>query len=299
MKKYVIVTDSCSDLEKEWREKYEIDYVPMHYSYDDKDVIASLDWETLSAPDFYNLMRNGKRVKTSQANAAQFLSAFEKYIQQGYDVLYIACSSALSASIKASCVARDELLAKYPDSKIICVDALNSCGGEGILCIRASMCRAEGKSIEETATFIENYKKYVNQEATVESLTYLKQAGRVSAMSAFFGGLLSVKPIIISDASGNNVSIEKVKGRKNSLIRVAERVAGNYIAGDYPDIWIRHCDCYDDAITLKNEILARLNVAEENFHIGYAGPILGASCGPGMIAVYFNGKEVTYDSTKQ
>ena len=139
----------------------------------------------------------------------------------------------------------------------------------------------------------------MNQEATVESLTYLKQAGRVSAMSAFFGGLLSVKPIIISDVKGNNVSIEKVKGRKNSLTRVAERVAERYIAGDYPDIWIRHCDCYEDAITLKNEISSRLSVPDELFHIGYAGPILGASCGPGMIAVYFNGKEVTYDSTKQ
>ena len=299
MKKYVIVTDSCSDLEKEWREKYEIEYVPMHYSYDDKDVIASLDWEEISAPDFYNLMRSGKRIKTSQANAAQFSSAFEKYIQKGCDILYIACSSALSASVKASYVARDELLAKYPDSKIVCVDTLISCGGEGIMCVRASQLRAEGKSIDETAQFLENYKKYLNQEATVESLTYLKQAGRVSAMSAFFGGLLSVKPIIISDAKGNNVSIEKVKGRKNSLTRVAERVAERYIAGDYPDIWIRHCDCYDDAITLKNEISSRLSVSDELFHIGYAGPILGASCGPGMIAVYFNGKEVTYDSTKQ
>ena len=299
MKKFVIVTDSCSDIEKNWREKYDIEYVPMHFLCEDKEYEASLDWEEISAHDFYDLMRAGKRIKTSQVNVAQFYERFSEYLEKDYDILYIACSSKLSSSIKASLVAREGLLKKYPSAKIICIDALIACAGEGIACIRASQLRQQGKTIEEIASYLENFKKRLHQDGTVESLTYLKQAGRISAASAFFGGLLSVKPIIISDASGNNVSIEKVKGRTNSLIRLAERTAADYEKDDYPDIFIRHADCYDDAVLLKKEIMARMDIAEENIHIGFTGPILGASCGPGMLAVYYSGKEVTYDSTKQ
>lgn len=296
MKKYVIVSDSCCDLSKELREKYEIDYIPMHFLYDGKDMNADLDWEELSFKDFYGEMRNGKRMTTSQVNASQYREAFEKYIADGYDILSISCSSALSNSVKASYVVRDELLKNYPDSKIVCVDSLNSSYGLGLLCLRAAELRAEGKTIEETAAWLEANKGTMNQECTPEKLTYLKQAGRVSAASAFFGGLLNVKPIIISDVNGHNAAIEKVKGRVTSLKRIAERVKEEFVDVPHQKVYVVHADSEADAETLKGfvaEALADKNVTIES---GLIGPIVGASAGPGTLAVYFYGKAVTYDS---
>ena len=103
----------------------------------------------------------------------------------------------------------------------------------------ASELRAEGKSIDETAQYIEAHKQEVNQFATVESLNYLKRAGRVSTTSAVFGGLLQVKPIIISDADGQNVAVEKVKGRKNSLVRLADLFKETYRSNPHQRIWAR------------------------------------------------------------
>lgn len=296
MKKYVIVTDSCSDLTKEFREKYDIDYIPMHVSYDGQEMEANLDWEIKSFPEFYGMMRNGTRFTTSQVNAAQFKERFESYIQDGYDILSISCSSALSASVKASEVAAQELLKKYPDSKIICVDSLNSCMGLGLMCIRASELRAEGKSIEETAEWIKENRLTVNQECTVEKLTYLKQAGRVSAASAFFGGLLQIKPIIISDASGQNAAVEKVKGRKTSIDRLVERFKAEYESVPYQKVFVAHADCIEDAELLKEAVKNACPDKDINIPIVPIGPIVGASAGPGTIAVYFYGKEVVYDS---
>lgn len=159
MRKFVIVTDSCGDMPKDLREKYDVEYVPMHYAYDGKDVIASLDWEYLSAPDFYNLMRDGKRITTAQVNEISFVESFNKFVDEGKDVLYLACSSALSASINTSYRVRDAILAKHPEAKIVCVDSRNSCSGLALLCIRASELRAEGKTIEEVAEWVEKYKK--------------------------------------------------------------------------------------------------------------------------------------------
>ena len=254
MKKFVIITDSCSDLERELREKYEIDYVPMSFRCEGKEYVADLDWKELSAPDFYDMMRKGKIFKTAQVNANQYREAFEKYIESGCDILSISCSSGLSNSVNESRKVANELKEKYPDSKIYCIDSLNSCYGLGLLCITASELRKEGLSIEEVAEYIEKNKLKMNQECTVEKLTYLKNAGRVSATSAFFGGLLSVKPIIISDVNGQNNAVEKVKGRKTSFSRIAERVKERIAECEYQEIYVVHGDFEEDAKEFAEEI---------------------------------------------
>lgn len=294
MKKFVIITDTCSDLDKSLREQFDIEYVKMSYSVDGKDYPASLDWEGFSVKEFYDLMRSGKRVKTAQANEASYLEIFEKFILAGYDILSISCSSALSASVKGSYVAKDKMLEKYPDAKIICIDSLNSCSGLGVICITASMLREEGKTIEETASYIEEHKLEVNQFATVDSLEYLKRAGRVSAMSAVFGGILQVKPIIISDAKGQNVSIEKVKGRKNAINRLVEMFKEKYANSKYQQIVVAHADCEEEALAVKKLIEDARPDTSIDVRMAFIGPIVGASVGPGTIGIYCYGEKVSY-----
>lgn len=292
MKKFVIISDSCCDLNKEVREKYDIDYIPMHLSCDDKLFDADLDWKEVSQKEFYNLMREGKRIKTAQITALEYKKVFQEYVDKGYDILSISCSSALSSSVNASYLVRDELMASNPQTQIYCIDSLNSCFGLGMMCIRASEMRAEGKSISEVAAWLEENKLKFNQEATVESLKYLKQAGRVSAVSAFFGGLLNIKPIIISDTKGQNLAVEKIKGRKVSFERIAERVKEEF-GNDDKRIFIGHGDCIEDCEELKKTIANALSDDSVEFIIDYIGPIIGASCGPGVLGVYFMGKEVS------
>lgn len=301
MRKYVIVTDTCSDLDKVDREKYNIEYIKMHFAVNGEQYDADLDWQNLSFEDFYGIMRKGNRIITAQINTAEFLMQFEKFLTEGFDVLYIGCSSALSGSVKASLVARQELLQKYPDSKIICVDSLNASMGLGILCIVASKLREEGKSIEEVATWVEDNRRYVHQEATPEKLIWLKQAGRISASKAFIGGLLNVKPIIISDVNGANVSVEKVKGRTASFERIAQRFKERFINYPHQMIYFVHGDCIEDVKDLAKEIEKVLPEEAKNIQINIRrlGPTIGASCGPGMIGLYFFGTEETYDGSKE
>ena len=296
MRNFVIVADSTVDLDREIRERFDIKYIPMHFSYDDNNFDASLDWEGISADRFYEMMSENIRFLTSQIIVPEFEAAFESYINQGLDVLYIACSSALSASVKASYVARDNLAAKYPEAKIICVDPLVTGGGQAILCIKASKMRAEGKTIDECAAWIEENKLSANQLATVDKLSYLKRAGRVSAASAFFGGILNIKPIIVSDVKGRNAGVEKVKGRKAALARMAEYLAEKYIPSEFP-IFIHHASCPEDVEILKSEVLARLPAGDTpEIHVGYIGPIIGSTTGPGSICLSFFGTPVTYDA---
>ena len=61
MRKYVILTDTGCDLNKDLRDKFDIEYLPMHLAVDGVCFDADLDWIHLSAKDFYQIMRDGNR----------------------------------------------------------------------------------------------------------------------------------------------------------------------------------------------------------------------------------------------
>lgn len=292
MREYVIFTDSTSDLNKEFREKFQIEYVPMNYSVDDEEYVASLDWESHSVKEFYDLMRNGKRVFTTQVPQTVLYENFKATVESGKDVLYIACSSALSASVKTAVVVANDIMKEYPEAKVICVDTLISCWGQGHLVIEAAKKRAEGMSIEDTAKYIESIRLNVHQCATVESMEYLRRAGRIKASKAFFGNLFGVKPLIISDRIGQNYAYKKVKGAATARVAIAEHIA-EAADGNYDTLYIGHADSYDDAIKLRDEILKKAPFKE--VIIGTIGPIVGASVGPGTVGAYCYGKEVTIE----
>ncbi len=299
MSKFAIITDSSSDLTQSLREQYDVDFIPNRFFIGEKEYCGDPDWSAMPLKDFYDYMREGNRIRTSQISTIDCKEKFEYYLKQGYDVLSLSCPAVLSSTVNVTYHIRDELAPLYPDQKIICIDTTISSAGLGLLCIKASLLRDEGKTIDEVADWVQANKQCINQEGSVEKLTYLKMAGRISAASAFFGGLLSIKPLIIADIHGYNVAIEKVKGRKTSIIRTAERVAMNYTGEQLPDIYIQHSDCEEDALLVKQEILARVDVKPEQIHIGNINAAIGASVGPGMFGVYFFGKEVTFDSTKK
>ena len=290
MRKFAIVTDSCSDMSTELRKKYDVDYVAMRISYESKDLPATLDWVEYSPKEMYDVMRRGVRIITAMVPTSDFKKYFTEKVEAGEDVLYVACSSALSGSVNVGAKVAEEVLKDHPEAKIYCVDTLISSMGEGLLAVKAAKMREEGKTIEEVKKYIEDERLYYNQIATVESLEYLKRAGRVKPTAAFFGNLFGVKPILISDTLGNNAPIKKVKGRKNSFIELVSEVKDNIIDAENQTICITHADCMDDALLIK-EMLEK-EISPKDFYINYIGPTVGASVGPGTIGVYFKGKKV-------
>lgn len=291
MRDFVIFGDSTCDLDKDMREKYGIDYVPMNYILDGKEYPASLDWESLSVKEFYDAMRNGKRITTTQVPVEVFEKKFTEALEQGKDVLYISCSGALSGSINQGILVAQELVEKYEGATIRCVDPKNSSFGQGIMLMWASEMRAAGKSVDETADYIEENKLKVHQVAFPASLSYLKRAGRVTASSAFFGNLIGIKPILISDAKGQNYAVKKAKGMQGVLEEVTNMVAEEIRDPENQTIYISHADTEETAAAVKDLILKKVNCRDVVY--GYIGPIVGASVGPGTVGIYFIGDEVT------
>lgn len=295
MKKWAIVTDSCSDLSKDFRDKYNIDYVKMLINWTDEkgvshEEIADLDWKTLSSKEFYDIIRRGIRIRTSQATMFNYLDIFEKHLENGEDVLYLACSSGLSASLNtAILLSENELREKYPNNRVIVLDSLRAGMSLGMIVMKAQELKDEGKSIDEVADYINKVKLTYKEIGIPETLTYLRRAGRVSAGAAFMGNMISLKPILVFNDLGINEAKEKAVGRKKAYARMAEMIKEDIVDPENQTIYLMHADAEEkDVQGFINAIKAKVTVKE--IITQPLGPIIGASSGPGTLICNYIGK---------
>ncbi len=293
MRPVKILTDSCSDLGKAIREKYDIDYARMKTSYDGKEQWASLDFEYYTPKELYDIMRAGNRVFTTQVPAEEFERVFTNYLDLGFNIVYIGCSLKQSGSVNTGSVVAKKLLEKYPEAEIYCIDSLNASMGEGMLAIRAAEYRDSGMSAKEINDKILTERNNVNEFVTVHNLDALKRAGRVKASAAFFGNLFGVKPILISDVNGYQTPIKKVKGRQTSMNELVSSLKESVVDPENQRIYIAHADCIEDAEQLK--ALIEKEIPCKEIYLDYIGPIIGASIGPDALGVFGFGKEVTFE----
>lgn len=287
MREFLISTDTTSDLPQYYIEENNIDIHTLFYSFGD--TVYGKE-QTLSEKDFYNKMREGQMPTTMACNPDDCKDIFEKRVSEGYDILHIAFSSALSSSYNSVCIAANEVCEEHPEAKIIVIDSLAASLGEGLMVYKAIQLKKAGKSIEEVAEYIEKHKLNFVHNFTVDDLNHLYRGGRVSKTTAIIGSLANIKPILHVDDNGKLINIGKVRGRKKSLISLVDRMEQHM--GSFRDendaVFITHGDCIDDAKYVASLVRERFGI--DNIFINYVCPTIGAHSGPGTLALFFMGE---------
>ena len=289
MNQFALFTDSSCDLPLHLAEEMELTVLPLTLHMDGSDYKNYLDERDITYPDFYAALPKAQSVKTSATNTQAFIEAMEPVLDAGQDILYIGFSSALSGTCNAGFQAAAELREKYPDRKIYCVDSLCASMGEGLLVTLADQKRRTGASIEEVRDYVEDTKLHVCHWFTVDDLNHLKKGGRVSATAAFLGTMLGIKPIMHVYNAGRLIPVDKQRGRKASVRRLADEMQRLAINPAEQKVYISHGGCEEDAKTLANIIRERMGTTD--ITIGYVGPVIGAHSGPGTLALFFLGTE--------
>lgn len=293
MRKIKILVDSCADLSGELLEQYDIDYARMNTVHNGQQTQASLTWEYYSPKELYDTIRGGERITTTQVPVEEFMRIFKKYLDEDCDIIYIACSSKQSGSVNTGAVVAKELMTEYSNARIEAIDSLNACIGQGILGIYAADLVREGKDFDTVVQRVTEARNHVNQYVTVNTLEYLHRAGRVKGAKAFFGNLMGVKPILISDADGTQVPVKKSKGRMGSFTEIVNMLAATIENAEQQTVYLAHADCTAEEVeTLKKLLKDKINC--KDIITVYIGPIIGASIGPDAIGIWAFGKEVTY-----
>lgn len=287
MKEFIITTDTTSDLPADYVKEHSLGMMSLTYTLDG----ITYSWENpLPVKDFYDKMRAGSLPTTSQVNPEEAAEQFEQLLSgRDVDILHIAFSSGLSGSYNSARLAAEEIMEKHPQTRIIVVDSLCASLGEGLLIHKAICMKNAGKSLDETAAWLEENKLHLVHNFTVDDLFHLYRGGRVSKTAAFFGTMINIKPVLHVDDEGHLIPVGKVRGRKKSLLALVDNMEKQI--GSWKDkndmIFISHGDCIDDARFVAEQIEKRMGYT--NFLFNDVGPTIGAHTGPGVVALFFMG----------
>ncbi len=287
MKDYIIYTDSACDIAPALLSEWGVQFSSLSFHFEgEKEEYSNNDMNILT---FYDKMRAGGIAKTSAVNMQMFEEAFEKILLQDLDILYIGFSSGLSATYRSAQLAAEGLREKYPNNKIRTVDSLSGSSGQALLLYLVLQKKQSGVSIDEAAEYAEKIKNNISLWVTVDDLVYLKRGGRISATSAAIGSMLGIKPIIHVNEEGKLISMSKVRGRKRSVLTLADKYGELAKDKSKGTLFISHSDC-------KNDVEELASILKERYHISVElimdiGPVIGAHTGPGAIAFAFVGTQ--------
>lgn len=287
MSDYIIFTDSSCDINPDLLAQWEVPFVSLTVKFEeDAESFANFD---MPFDQFYDRMRKGSVARTSAVNMEAFKEAFEPYLKQGKDLLYIGFSSGLSTTVNSGAMAAQELAEAYPERKIIVVDTFAASAGFGLLVYLAVQEKRKGATLEQAAKFVEEQRVHLCHWFTVDDLVYLKRGGRVSAAACFVGGLLDIKPVLHMDDPGHLINMFKVRGRRASIKALADKYGELALNPGKDTVFISHGDCMDDAKLLEKMLRERFGASVEL--ITYVGPVIGSHSGPGTLALFFLGRE--------
>ncbi len=287
MTDYIIATDSGCDLTAELYEKYNVRPIMMEYEVNGEIKKASFEKSDIKA--FYNDMLDGAAPKTSQLNTEALREFFEELVKEGKPILYISLGSGISGSFNNARLAAQTVCENNPDTKIIVIDSNGASMSYGILVIEAAKARAQGKSIDECAEYIESIKFNVGVYYTTKDLTYLQRGGRVSKTSKIVAHMLGINPILTLDHDGHLIPFEKVRGEKATFAKIESFIKETVVDAKGKTLYISHADCLEKAQMLGEQY--KKSIGFDDVVITDIGAIIGSHTGPGLVALFYFGKE--------
>lgn len=286
MSDYVVTVNSTVDLPKEWLAERNVPVIPLKYTIDGE---TYEDMAGLSSKEFFQKLRDGKMATTSQINPEEAREALEPFLKEGKDVLHLAFSSALSGTCNSMRVAAEELKEEYPERKIIVIDTLCACLGEGLLLYYVLKLKKEGKTIEEVEAWVEENKLHICHNVTVDDLNHLQRGGRISKTAAVLGTMVQIKPMIHMADDGSLQVVGKERGRKRSLNKIVDKAVEQSKGWEQDIVMITHGDCLEDAQYVAELVRAKMGI--ENILINNIGTVIGSHTGPGVVAVFCMGNK--------
>ena len=215
-----IITDTASDFTPEEALEQNITLLPIPIQFGEK---SYLDKYELSTDDFYSrLIESDDLPKTSQITPYTFLQEFEKVREAGDSAVVIVMSGELSNT------AQNAMQAALDFDNIHVVDSKNVTIGEYCLIQLALKLRGEGRDAKDIADELLRQRERIRVIALLDTLEYLKKGGRISATTAWAGGLLAIKPVV-SVTDGKVLVVGKARGSRNGnnmLMELVEKSGG-------------------------------------------------------------------------
>lgn len=275
-----IITDGTSDITARRAAELNIDVIPMRVFFGQESFLDGID---ITREEFFARLASSEELPTtSQLNPDDFLELFQKYVDQGDQVVGIFLSTELSGTCQSACIARDMV----EGGEICVVDSRTVTFALALLVEEAVRMRDTGMSAAEIAGSVEKLAQRTKLLAIVDTLAYLKKGGRISAATAAVGGLLGIKPIVGVD--GRQGTVEAV-GKARSVASGLEWIA-RHIESAPADparlVGYGHSNS-PERVPVCVEALKDVLPQEQPPVMGSIGAVIGTHVGPGAVGVAY------------
>lgn len=225
MAKIKLITDTASDLPLKQAEEAGIDLLSFSIIVNGESYQEQRD---LSKEEFYDLMAHSDELpSTSQITAFTFQEVFQKYYEQGYtDLIYVSINSLGSATHQNALQAKEMLYEEIPEAKsmnIHIIDSESYTISYGYPVLKAAEMVNQGRSVEEILEYLHYWLEHISAYFIPMTLKYIRKSGRVTAVAAFAGEVLGLKPLLRL-SHGNISVVEKVRGEKNLAPKLTDRI---------------------------------------------------------------------------
>lgn len=280
MNKIKLVVDSTLDLSKELYEKYDMEVLPLNVTFGSE---SFQDGVNITRDELYKRVKEtGSLPSTAAVSPQVFEGYFKKYLDLGYEIIYLGIGSTMSTCFQSAFIAKQNL----NSDKIHLVDSKNLSSGTGLLALKAGKLIEEGVSADEIVAILEKDVPNVVAQFSVETLDYLHKGGRCSGASKLIGHIFHVHPhILVKD--GKMIVYKKPRGSMKVAIDGQIQELKNAL----PNVQMDNIMITDSGVTdeIRNYFYSEVSklVDPKLIRETPAGCVVSSHCGPGTIGLLF------------
>ena len=231
MEKIKIITDSTADLSQELYDKYDIEVLPLLINFGDESYLDGVEINPEEV--FRRIEKDNVLPTTAQIIPTRFEEIYKKYLDEGYKIISIHMSSAMSGTYQSACIARSS----FDTEDIVVIDSQNVTSALGILVLKAAKLRELGFGLHEIEEEVKKSVAKVESSIVFESLEYLARGGRISKTAGVVGGMLGIK-VVLEIKDGLMAVKDKIRGTKKAIKRVISDLESAELDNDLPVLLI-------------------------------------------------------------
>ena len=281
MAKIAIVTDSNSGITQAEGKALGIYVLPMPFMIDEITYYEDID---LTQEQFYEKLKSGANIATSQPSPDSVTSLWDKLLQEYDEIVHIPMSSGLSGSCQSALA----FAADY-DGRVQVVNNQRISVTQRQSALDALQLVAAGKNAAQIKEFLENDKFNSSIYIMLDTLYYLKKGGRITPAAAAIGTMLRLKPVLTIQGEKLDAfaKARTTTQGKSMMINAIKKDINERFGGMTEDkhIWLQIAYTHDRAAAEQFRTEVAAEFPGYDIHIDPLSLSVACHIGPGALAL--------------
>lgn len=252
---YKVIVDSCGEFTPEMNADERFQHVSLGIQIEDTHLT---DDESLDQKELL------KRIAESTQCAKSSCPSPEKYMEsyhcEAERIYVVTLSSELSGSYNSAVLGKNLYEEEYGEKDIYVFNSRSASVGETLIACKIQECEEAGMDFE---TVIQNVEQYIETQHTyfvLENLDTLRKNGRLTGIKSLVAGALNIKPVMGSTSEGTICQLDKARGMKKALVKMADCMAADVTNAGEKILAIAHCNCEERALEVQRILKERFAV---------------------------------------